>query len=407
MRRGTFVRWGVPIAAAAVIGGALGAGPVIAAVSGEPALPERSAQQLLADAAAASRGKDGPPPMSGTVQQTASLGLPALPQTGGESPLTLLSGSHEIKVWYGSRDRLRVAMPTQMNETDLIVNGGQTWYWDSAANTATRVKVEAGQDGRSAPKPHDMATSTPAAMTPQAMAEQVLARAGEYSVISVANTDKVAGRPVYQLVVAPKDAASLVKEVRLSLDGETYVPLQVQVFAKGSAEPAFQLGFTQVTFSPPADENFTFTPPAGAKVKETTLGAGQQHADEREQAEEARKAAAGRLKVVGQGWTSVAVLKLSQDDVKALQSGGRPAQDAQDGEQAQDGGQPQDRKGPDTGEFAAIADGLLKAAKPVSGTWGSGKLVTTKLVTALITDDGRLLVGAVTPEEITKAAGIK
>ncbi|MCP2352603.1 LolA family protein [Nonomuraea roseoviolacea] len=416
MRRGTFVRWGVPIAVAAVIGGALGAGPVIAAVSGEPALPERTAQQLLADAAAASRGKDGPPPMSGTVQQTASLGLPALPQTGGESPLTLLSGSHEIKVWYGSRDRLRVAMPTQMNETDLIVNGGQTWYWDSAANTATRVKLAPGQDGRTAPRPHDMTASTPAATTPQAMAEQLLARVGEYSVVSVANTDKVAGRPVYQLVVAPKDEASLVKEVRLSLDGETYVPLQVQVFAKGSPEPAFQLGFTQVTFSPPADENFTFTPPAGAKVKETTFGAGDRTA-EREKAEEARKAAADRLDVVGKGWTSVAVVKLSADDLKALQTGVLPGRDAGDGARSdqsaqptpstQDGQDSQGRKGPDAGEMSAIADGLLKMAKPVSGPWGSGRLITTKLVTALVTDDGRLLVGAVTPEEIIKAAGVK
>ncbi|MET7459503.1 DUF2092 domain-containing protein [Nonomuraea sp. NPDC005501] len=395
MRRGTFVRWAVPVAAAAVIGGALGAGPVIAAVSGEPALPERSAQQLLADAVAASKDKNGPPAMSGTVQQTASLGLPALPQSGGESPLTLLSGSHEIKVWYGSRNRLRVAMPTQMNETDLIVNDDQTWYWDSAANTATRLKVKAG--ARDTPEAHRPATSTPAAMTPQAVAEHLLATAGEYSTISVANTDKVAGRPVYQLVVAPKDEGSLVKEVRLSLDGETYVPLQVQVFAKGSSEPAFQLGFTQVTFSEPAEENFTFTPPAGAKVKETTIGdeppAGQEKAVEK--AEEARKAAGDRLKVVGDGWTSVAVLKMSEADLKGLQSG-QPQQDGQDG-----------RKGQDGKADGAITESLLKAATPVSGTWGSGKLIRTKLVTALITDDGRVLIGAVTPEEITKAAGIR
>ena len=50
---------------------------------------------------------------------------------------------------------------------------------------------------------------------------------------------------------------------------------------------------------------------------------------------------------------------------------------------------------------------MLKTATPVSGTWGSGKLIQTKLVTALLTDDGRLLVGAVTPEELTKAAGTK
>src|SRR5690349_9376669 len=121
MRRGTFVRWGVPIAAAAVIAGAMGAGPVIAAVSGDPVLPERTAQQLLADAAAATKDKAGPPPMSGTVQQTASLGLPALPDMGGTSPLSLLSGSHEVKVWYGAGDKLRVAMPTQFDESNLIV----------------------------------------------------------------------------------------------------------------------------------------------------------------------------------------------------------------------------------------------------------------------------------------------
>ncbi|WP_344845024.1 hypothetical protein [Nonomuraea dietziae] len=57
MSRGKLVRWGVPMAAVAVIGAAIGAGPVIAAVSGDPVLPERSAQQLLAEAAA--RGAEG------------------------------------------------------------------------------------------------------------------------------------------------------------------------------------------------------------------------------------------------------------------------------------------------------------------------------------------------------------
>ena len=55
----------------------------------------------------------------------------------------------------------------------------------------------------------------------------------------------------------------------------------------------------------------------------------------------------------------------------------------------------------------ALVDNVLKSATPVSGTWGSGKLIKSKLVTALLTDDGRLLVGAVTPEEIIEAAGTK
>lgn len=389
MRKGTFMRWGVPIAAAAVIGGALGAGPVIAAVSGDPVLPERSAQQLLADAAAATDKSKGPPPMSGTVQQTASLGLPALPQAGGSSPLSLLSGSHGVKVWYGGQDKMRVAMPTQLAETNLIINGDQAWYWDSGSNTATRVKLP--QDGV---RPDTLVTHRPEDLTPQAAAEKMLARAGEHTAISVSNTAEVAGRPAYQLVLKPKAAGSLVQEVRLALDGENYMPLRVQVFAKGSAEPAFQIGYTQVTFTPPAAENFTFTPPAGAKVEEQEIGVHEQKMTG-EQQERAKEAAAD-VKVVGEGWTSVVVLSGSLSELT-----GKPADGATpDGEESPFG----DRDGADP---AALVDSVLKSATPVSGEWGSGKLITTKLATALLTDDGRLLVGAVTPEEITKAAGVK
>ncbi|MEU8105945.1 DUF2092 domain-containing protein [Nonomuraea muscovyensis] len=398
MRRGTFVRWGVPVAAAAVIAAAVGAGPVIAAVSGDPVLPERSAQQLLADAVAAA-GKKSPPPMSGTVQQTASLGLPALPQTGAGSPLALLAGSHEVKVWYGANDKLRVAMPTQMNETNLIVNGGQAWYWDSAGNTATKFVWKGGAD-RSPDPAASVPTPSPSDLTPQAAAEKLLAQAGEHTAIRVINTAEVAGRPVYQLVLAPKDEGSLVQEVRLALDGETYVPLQVQVFAKGSAEPAFQVGFTQVTFTPPAEENFTFTPPAGAKVEERAIGP-DDLAGEEKHAAEADKAARG-LKVVGDGWTQVAVVKASAADL----AGGTPPDSRPDGQQdgQQDGRQ---AHGGDGADGQAVVADLLKSATQVSGPWGSGKLISTKLVTALLTDDGRLLVGAVTPEEITKAAGVR
>ncbi|MGN9839812.1 LolA family protein [Nonomuraea sp. H19] len=380
MRRGTLVRWGVPIAAAAVIGAAIGAGPVIAAVSGEPVLPERSAEQLLADAAAATSKEGGIPPMSGTVQQTASLGLPALPQGmgGASSPLSLLSGSHEVKVWYGATDKLRVALPTQLNETNLIVNGDQAWYWDSATNTATKltIKAPAGKQ-QAAPTPQ------PTDLTPQQAAQRVLAGVDEHTAVRVINTAEVAGRSAYQLVLSPKDEGSLVQEVRIALDGETYVPLQVQVFAKGSAEPAFQVGFTQVTFTPPAAENFTFTPPAGAKIEESTLGeAGlgqkaEEHADKTTDV-------ADKAKLVGEGWTSVAVVPFSLSDLQSQVPEGSEGADA-----------------------SAMMDSVLKSATPVSGTWGSGKLIKTKLVTVLLTDDGRLLAGAVTPEEIIKAAGTK
>ena len=43
----------------------------------------------------------------------------------------------------------------------------------------------------------------------------------------------------------------------------------------------------------------------------------------------------------------------------------------------------------------------------MSGIWGHGRLLSTTLVTAVITDDGRVAVGAVTPERVYAALAEK
>ena len=45
------------------------------------------------------------------------------------------------------------------------------------------------------------------------------------------------------------------------------------------------------------------------------------------------------------------------------------------------------------------------ALTPVSGSWGTGRLFTSKLVSALIVDDGPIFVGAVDPSVLYAAAG--
>jgi hypothetical protein len=47
---------------------------------------------------------------------------------------------------------------------------------------------------------------------------------------------------------------------------------------------------------------------------------------------------------------------------------------------------------------------LLGLLPHKSGDWGSGSLLTTRLVNVLITDDGRVLLGAVTPDVLYQAA---
>jgi outer membrane lipoprotein-sorting protein len=350
----------VSVAAIAVTVAAIGAGPVIAAVQGDPSLPDRTAEQLLAEAA--QKWQAGSmQPMSGTLVETASLGLPALPgmSSGGATPLSLLSGSHQLKVWYGDAGQFRLMLPGQMSETDLIVNGDQAWLWDSAENRATRIRIKGGsvRETGTAPSP------LPSLATPQEAAERALKAADGNTTISVGNDATVAGRASYEVVLTPKASGSLVRDVKVALDGETLIPLRVQVYAKGAAEPAFEVGFESVTFSKPAPENFAFTPPPGAKVVDGTAPS--------LQGDESKLGSGDRARgqVVGKGWDSVVVTPFSPGDQKDL------------------------------------VDSVLKSAKPISGTWGSGRLLRTKLVSALITDDGRLIAGAVTPEVLYKAAG--
>ncbi|GAA1021217.1 membrane protein [Acrocarpospora pleiomorpha] len=376
-KRARAVRWGVPVAAIAVVAGAVGAGPVIAAVQGDPVLPELTAQQLLADVG--TRWQSGKlPPMSGTIIETASLGVPGLSSLAGEgnTPLGLLAGSHQVKIWYGSESQVRIALPGHMSEHDLIVNGAQTWWWDSAANTATRIKT---------PPAPAAPTLPPSVVTPQQAAERALAAADGDTAVSVGNDAVVAGRAAYELVLTPTTPASLIKDIRVAIDGETLIPLRVQVYAKGAAEPAFEVGFDSVTFSRPAPENFAFTPPAGAKVQDGELPAlGEGRAARPDHT-------GGDAKVIGSGWSTVVVMPMPDG---ALTEG------------ALTGGE--DERGMGAGaQMGSLVDGVFKAATPVSGTWGSGRLIKTKLVSVLLTDDGRVVAGAVTPEVLYEAAGRK
>ena len=139
-------RWAVPVGAVA-LAGAVTAGTMISSAQASPELPLRTPAQLLASVA----GRTAPlPALTGTVVETASLGLPQLP--GGSDPTSitsLLAGSHTIKVWYADPTHIRLSVPTQMSETDLIRDGSQAWVWKSNSNTVTRMQLPA-KDGRSA-----------------------------------------------------------------------------------------------------------------------------------------------------------------------------------------------------------------------------------------------------------------
>jgi hypothetical protein len=357
------LRWAVP-AGAVIAVAALIAGTAAATAQSSPALPSRTAAQLLAGVARAA----APVPLTGTYTETANLGLPDLP--GGGDPLSgaaLLSGSHTFMIWSGGSQELRIAEPVQLGEADLRQFGNQVWMWNSRTQHATHIVLPAtfgsaaGQQDSGPPSPGP----DRAPITPQQLGRQILAAAGPATVVSVRDNVTVAGQPAYQLALAPKDSRSLIGQVKIAVDARHSLPLRVQVFARGASRPAFQSGYTALSFGAPAASNFTFTPPPGARVETISVPAPRPHP--RFRGQPGGPPGPGHPGVIGTGWTSVLAL---------------PPSDAE----------------------PAVLRALLAVATPVRGAWGSGRLLRSGLFSILVTSRGTVLAGAVTPAVLYAAA---
>lgn len=315
----------------------------------DPTLPPLSPADLLNRVATAQ--VDG---MSATFTQRSDLGLPALPAgVGGDddlqSALSLLTGTHTIRVWTAGPERSRVSLVDASAESSVIRNGNQVWTWSSEQQKAGHATIDAK-------KPTTRPTGAPT--TPAEAIDRLLNAIGPSTEVSTSGTGYVAGRAVYQLILAPKDAASLIGNVRLSVDATTFVPLGLRVLDRGGAE-AISLVASNVEYGVPAASVFEFTPPAGVEVTELA-GKPSDHPTGTAKTRPATK-------TVGTGWTTVVVASI---EGKATD---------------------------------ATAKALLDSLPAVSGSWGHGRLLGTNLLNVVITDDGRVAIGSVTEDRLYAA----
>ena len=375
-RRRPALRWLVPALVAlllAVAGSVVG---VVTAVARD-GLPQRSASRLLVDVQRAR--VDG---LSGTIVQDAELGLPDLSALGGggSSDLTsLVSGSHTLRLWYDGPDRVRLALLGTLGESDVVRRGADLWTWSSSTKSATHRSLPA----RTADAPHSLGEASP--FTPQQAADAALRAISPSTWVRTDGTAVVAGRDAYELVLRPRQHASLVGSVRIAIDGDTHVPTRVQVYARGADRPAFEVGFTSFDPSRPDASVFRFNPPRGTKVTESTgpIGpggltgltrpTGPRHALRAPGAGSSTRGSRpdAAPRVVGRGWTSVVVASVPPGASGA------------------------------SGPLAS----MLRVLPRVHGSWGSGRLLGGTLFSAVLTDDGRLAVGAVAPEALYAALG--
>jgi outer membrane lipoprotein-sorting protein len=381
-RRGP-VRALVPLSVVAVIAAGAALAPTLA--SATPSLPALTAQQLLAKVAASKVDA-----FSGTASLSTNLGLPQLPDLSGTAnPFSLLSGTHTLEVAANGPQQQRVALLDQLSEYDLIHNGTKIWTYDSETDSveegtaAGHAKADTGKKADTAKYPE---------LTPQAAAQQLLTNLSPTTQVSVGSPRTVAGRSAYLLVLTPKQQGSLIGQAEISVDSATGTPLGVALYPVGSSTALFDVAFTSVSLTAPAASRFDFTPPKGATV--TPLG--------EESASGAKKGAKPQQQsldpeVLGTSWLSV--LELHNVDLNELQhavSGAGSAAESQSSSNSpeSDGGSSQLMDGGMSGYLGS----LLGGGTSVTGEFGSGKVYTTNVVSVLITNDGRVFLGAVTPK---------
>jgi outer membrane lipoprotein-sorting protein len=341
----------VTLTAAAVGVGGLVALSIPAGASGQPSLPPVSAQELVSSALSAQV-----PAMNGTVTVDNALGLPVLPGLP-----QLGSGESTIRVWADGGERSRAALPSDSGERALINDGATLWVWDSSTRTAHKVAKPAGEPSQ--------------AVDPATVARSMLAMLQPSSTTNVDGTAKVAGRPAYELVLAPAPTErTLLREIRVAVDAQTRLPLRLVVLAHGSSNPVLSVGFTDLNVGPQDPGLFQFTPPPG-----TTVTEGEPH--------DAGSAASwlGDLEFVGDGWDVVVLTKLPSD---VLDGHAGPRHD------------PFEKPG--YGGFDPQAM-LARIGTPISGPWGSGTLITTAVASAIVTSDGTIAAGAVPQQVLTEA----
>ena len=146
------------------------------------------------------------PALSGSVSMENNLGL----------PIPGLSEMNEggVRVYTDGQGKHRLQLAGRGSETTVIDDGRTVWVWNSSERTVE--KLDHGAGGERAEKPWQGRFADPATA-----ARDLVDAMQADSTVDVDGTARVAGRPVYQLVLTPQpDERTLLREIRVSIDSD-------------------------------------------------------------------------------------------------------------------------------------------------------------------------------------------
>lgn len=239
---GRWARW----AAVLIAVGALCAVPALVA-----ALPAGAARVAPAELIARIRAS-AVVGYSGLAESRGALGLPSLPRLG--SVADLLSGSTRLRVWYAGPQRLRVDQLSAIGETDTYRDGGLGWRWESADRDAVRVLGTA-----------TLRLPQPADLLPPELGRRLTADAASARVQALP-ARRIGGLAAAGVRIVPLGGTT-VGRIDVWADPRTGLPVQVEVAARGQAQPALSTRFLEVRVGAPPAARTRFAPPPDARFR--------------------------------------------------------------------------------------------------------------------------------------------
>ena len=246
-RRAALGRWSV------VAGGVAVLCAVPAAVAAWPAPAVAANPGRLRTAILASAGH----PYQGYVDSQGRMGLPSLPQAGDVTDL--FSAATSIRVWHATSRSWRVAVVEATGERDFYATPEGTYLWDFGRNTLTEVVG-------------DLPVRLPWApdVVPPELARRLLGSAAPGDRLAALPSRRIAGVAAAGLRLTPSDPDTTIGRIDVWADPATGLPVQVDVAARGAAEPAFTSRFLDLAQRAPDPAVLTPSAPDSAGYLTTT-----------------------------------------------------------------------------------------------------------------------------------------
>jgi outer membrane lipoprotein-sorting protein len=235
---------------------------VVVALAGLRTMAASASPEKLSDGELLSRVARAPenaPNFSASLTVEQSLIPAQFLETAGQESGFAASGPQTARVWYGGPDKLRAELQGDNGDRIFVHDGRRVWAYDGTTNTLRT--GERPPETRSSELPDTENPPTPAEI------DRMLAEFAPITELTQGTPVRYAGREAYVMTLRPKDASTtLVDHGRALIDSETFLPLELALYAQGKPDPVFSWRVSSLDVGAVPAERFQLQTPPGARV---------------------------------------------------------------------------------------------------------------------------------------------